>query len=178
MAELSTLARPYAKAAFEYAKEAGAVSQWQEFLAFAGSLVQDDEFATWLARPQHTAEQKLQAVYTVANDSFSDKFKNFLAQLAHYDRLPLLSEINEEFELLKSAADQELTAHVETAYDLTDAERAALQAGLEKRFGNKVVMDVSVKPELLAGATIRIGDQVIEDSALSKLKQMKANLTA
>lgn len=178
MAELTTLARPYAKAAFDFAKNAGEVNQWQEYLAFAAGLLKNAEFAEYLSRPDMTADKQLDAVVKVSNDSFTEFFKNFLSQLAQNARLPLLPAIRDEFELLKSASDNELVAEVETAFALTDEQSSSLQAVLEKHFGNTVVMNVEVNPELLAGAVIRVGDQVIDDSAKGRLKKLKTKLAS
>lgn len=181
MAEVTTLARPYAKAAFDFANDAGnagKVAQWQEYLIFSASLMKDEAFNQYIRQPSMTQSDKLDALVKISNDSFPTDYKNFLAQLAENDRLALLPAIADEFDVLKSQAQQELKAEVESAFELSPAEIALLEAGLEKRFGQKVQLTSSVNAELIAGVVIRVGDQIIDDSALAKLKQLKTKLTA
>lgn len=178
MAELSTLARPYAKAAFDFANESGVVAQWKEYLVFSADLVNDKAFHNYLSQPSMTQEAKLSAMVDVSNNSFPADFKNFLIQLSENDRLSLLPAIYDEFEILRSIADKEINAIVESAFELSPAEIALLEAGLEKKYGNKVSVTATVNEALIAGVVIRVGDQVIDDSALGKLKQLKTKLTA
>lgn len=178
MAELTTLARPYAKAAYDFAKESGVVANWQEYLVFSADVVNNQDLIEYLQQPNKTSDDRLKTLITISNDSYPDDFKNFLAQLAENDRLSLLPAIRTEFENIKSASEKELKAIVETAFELSPAEVALLQAGLEKRFACEVQIETVVKEELIAGVVIRVGDQVIDDSALAKLQEMKTKLTS
>lgn len=178
MAELSTLARPYAKAAFDFASDASQTAQWEEYLAFSAGLLNDKRFADYLSTPQITQTEQLQAMITVSNDSFPDDYKNFLAQLVQNDRLAMLPAVFSEFQAIKAQSEQAVIANIETAFELSAAETSMLQESLKKRFGQSVTIESTVNPALIAGVVIRVGDQVIDDSALGKLKQLKTKLTA
>lgn len=178
MAELSTLARPYAKAAFAFAFESGQAGQWEEYLAFSAGLLNDKAFAEYLAQPSVTQQEQLAALVNVSNDSFPADYKNFLAQLVENGRLDILPAVFTEYQQIKAAAEQETRAVIETAFELSEDEANALKVGLQNRFGNNVSIETTVNPELIAGVIIRVGDQVIDDSALGKLKQLKTKLTA
>ncbi|MGO2340531.1 MAG: F0F1 ATP synthase subunit delta [Psychrobacter sp.] len=207
MADLSTLARPYARAAFDYANENGAVDEWENFLFIASTVVNDKDFRTWLENPAVTAEHKsatLVDLYDsqVAGDN-SSAFKqllgeskgsrygnnisypkvspalnNFIKQLAGQERLALLPEVYEHYRHHKAISLKQLDAYVTTAYPLTDVQRETIKMRLAESLNGSVVIHESVDPSLLAGATIKVGDKVIDDSMRGKLQQLKTQLTA
>ena len=207
MADLSTLARPYAKAAFDYANENGAVNEWEDFLFVAATVVKDKSFSTWLDNPAVSAEHKSAALVDLydtqvasANDSafkqlldankgvrpdsnasypkVSVAFSNFVKQLSEQERLALLPEVYEHYRRHKAVSLKQLDAYVTSAYPLTDAQRQTLQTRLADSLNASVVIHESVDPNLLAGATIKVGDKVIDDSMRGKLQQLKTQLTA
>ena len=207
MADLSTLARPYAKAAFDYANENGAVNEWEDFLFVAATVVKDKSFSTWLDNPAVSAEHKSAALVDLydtqvasANDSafkqlleankgvrpdsnasypkVSVAFSNFVKQLSEQERLALLPEVYEHYRRHKAVSLKQLDAHVTSAYPLTDDQRDMLQARLAASLNASVVIHESVDASLLAGVTIKVGDKVIDDSMRGKLQQLKTQLTA
>ena len=207
MADLSTLARPYAKAAFDYANENGAVNEWEDFLFVAATVVKDKSFSTWLDNPAVSAEHKSAALVDLydtqvasANDSafkqlldankgvrpdsnasypkVSVAFSNFVKQLSEQERLALLPEVYEHYRRHKAVSLKQLDAYVTSAYPLTDAQRQTLQTRLADSLNASVVIHESVDPNLLAGATIKVGDKVTDDSMRGKLQQLKTQLTA
>ena len=207
MADLSTLARPYAKAAFDYANENGAVNEWEDFLFVAATVVKDKSFSTWLDNPAVSAEHKSAALVDLydtqvasANDSafkqlldankgvrpdsnasypkVSVAFSNFVKQLSEQERLALLPEVYEHYRRHKAVSLKQLDAYVTSAYPLTDVQRDTLQARLAASLNASVVIHESVDPSLLAGVTIKVGDKVIDDSMRGKLQQLKTQLTA
>ena len=208
MADLSTLARPYAKAAFDYAHEHGVVKPWEDFLFIASTIVNDKSFHDMLENPAIAADQKvaalvdlydsqvadasgdtpfkqlLSATRKVNNTASSDypkasaALKNFISQLAQQERLALLPEVYEHFRRHKTRAQKQVDAYVTSAYPLTDTQRALFQTRLAASLNAEVVLHESVDPSLLAGATIKIGDKVVDDSMRGKLKQLKTQLTA
>ena len=207
MADLSTLARPYAKAAFDYANENGVVNEWENFLFIASTVVSDKSFSTWLDNPAVSAEHKSAALtdlYDTEVASASDSaFKqllgetqgarhdsnasypkvsvalsNFVKQLSEQERLALLPEVYEHYRRHKAISLKQLDAYVTSAYPLTDAQRDTLQARLATSLNASVVIHDSVDPSLLAGVTIKVGDKVIDDSMRGKLQQLKTQLTA
>ena len=204
MADLSTLARPYAKAAFDYANENGAVNEWEDFLFVAATVVNDKSFSTWLDNPAVSAEHKSAALVDLydtqvasANDSafkqlldankgarpasypkVSVAFSNFVKQLSEQERLALLPEVYEHYRRHKAVSLKQLDAYVTSAYPLTDDQRDMLQARLAASLNASVVIHESVDASLLAGVTIKVGDKVIDDSMRGKLQQLKTQLTA
>ena len=207
MADLSTLARPYAKAAFDYANENGAINEWEDFLFVAATVVKDKSFSTWLDNPAVSAEHKSAALVDLydtqvasANDSafkqllkatkgvrpdsnasypkVSVAFSNFVKQLSEQERLALLPEVYEHYRRHKAVSLKQLDAYVTSAYPLTDDQRDMLQARLAASLNASVVIHESVDASLLAGVTIKVGDKVIDDSMRGKLQQLKTQLTA
>ena len=200
MADLSTLARPYAKAAFDYAKEHRAVNEWQDYLNVMNAIVSDKAFADYINNPAVAAQAKVATLKDLYNQSSpedsntvfktlstaieggaqadSNAFVNFLTQLAEQDRLALLPSINERFGLLKAADAKEVHAYVTSAYPLTQVQEQLIEHRLATSLGANVVLHVNVDPALIAGVTIKVGDKVIDDSVRGKLKQLKTQLTA
>ena len=200
MADLSTLARPYAKAAFDYAKEHHAVNEWQDYLNVMNAIVSDKAFADYINNPAVAAQAKVATLKDLYNQSSpedsntvfktlstaieggaqadSNAFVNFLTQLAERNRLALLPSINERFGLLKAADAKEVHAYVTSAYPLTQVQEQLIEHRLATSLGAKVVLHVNVDPALIAGVTIKFGDKVIDDSVRGKLKQLKTQLTA
>lgn len=200
MADLSTLARPYAKAAFDYAKEHHAVNEWQDYLNVMNAIVSDRAFADYINNPAVAAQAKVATLKDLYNQSSpedsntvfktlstaieggaqadSNAFVNFLTQLAEQDRLALLPSINERFGLLKAADAKEVHAYVTSAYPLTQVQEQLIEHRLATSLGANVVLHVNVDPALIAGVTIKVGDKVIDDSVRGKLKQLKTQLTA
>lgn len=200
MADLSTLARPYAKAAFDYAKEHMSVNEWQDYLTVMDAIVRDKAFADYINNPAIAAQAKVATLKDLYNQSSpedsntvfktlstaieggaqadSNAFVNFLTQLAEQDRLALLPSINERFGLLKAADAKEVHAYVTSAYPLTQEQEQLIENRLATSLDANVVLHVNVDSALIAGVTIKVGDKVIDDSVRGKLKQLKTQLTA
>lgn len=209
MADFSTLARPYAKAAFDYANEHQVINEWEYFLFIASYIVNDPSFNELLDNPAIDAEQKSAALVGIydtdvamADDSAlkkllshtqghqgetlsqavypktSNALKNFVTQLAQQERLALLPQIYEHFRHHKTHALKQVDAYVTSAYPLTQAQRTLFQVRLTATLNANVVLHEAVDPSLLAGATIKIGDKIVDDSIRGKLKQLKTQLTA
>lgn len=178
MAELATLARPYAKAAFDYAVAESSPAAWGNALKAVLDVMLDPAFAAYLNRPILTAQQKVEAIVAATAVKFSTAFRNFLALLAENDRLELIEAIATEFALLRSEQSGETDVVIESAYPLSQSQELLIATRLEKRYGSKVNTTVVVRPELIGGVIIRAGDQVIDDSALGKLEKMRIRLSA
>ena len=178
MAELLTLARPYAKAAFAYASEQNAIDNWSAALQLLSATVQDGAFSAYLNRPELTPAEQVSVFAKVLGEQQSTAVSNFLTLLADNGRLALLPEIEAEFEQLKSQNNQVVDVVIESAFPLTSVQEQLLTHALEKKFDAAVNVSVEVKPELIAGVVIRAGDQVIDDSARNKLEKMRTRLLA
>ena len=178
MAELLTLARPYAKAAFAYASEQGATDNWSTALNLLSAAVQDEAFSAYLNRPELTPAVQVSIFAKVLGEDQTAAVSNFLTLLAENNRLALLPEIQAEYEQLKSQNNNNVDVVIESAFPLSADQEQVLKAALEKRFNSTVSIVVEVNPALIAGVVIRAGDQVIDDSALNKLEKMRTRLLA
>ena len=178
MAELLTLARPYAKAAFAYASEQGATDNWSTALNLLSAAVQDEAFSAYLNRPELTPAEQVSILAKILGEDQTAALSNFLTLLAENNRLALLPEIQAEYEQLKSQNNNNVDVVIESAFPLSAEQEQVLKAALEKRFNSTVSIVVEVNPALIAGVVIRAGDQVIDDSALNKLEKMRTRLLA
>ena len=178
MAELSTIARPYAEAAFELAREKTALPAWSRMLDLIASVATDARMRTALASPKLDDAEKESLFLSVTGENLDDDARSFVRVLIESDRIALAREIRELFEVRRNEAEGVARATIERALPMSEAEQAGLTAALERRFGRKVEATVKVNAELIGGARITVGDTVIDDSVLGKLTAMKNQLTA
>ncbi len=172
MAELSTLARPYARAAFEFARERDALAQWSEQLATCAAVSADASVAKLLDNPSNTHEQQAQALNDLCGDATGAEVKNFVRVLAANRRLGLLAEIYALFEQLKSAQEKRVDVEVISAFDLDDATTARLSEALGRKLERDVQVSTSTDSSLLGGVLIRAGDLVIDGSVRGRLNKL------
>ncbi|WHP04423.1 MULTISPECIES: F0F1 ATP synthase subunit delta [Acinetobacter] len=178
MAELLTLARPYAKAAFGFAADKGNLDSWSTLLQKLSLMMLDHDFSAYINQPRFTDVDRVNAIWEVIGDKHSQSVKNFITELSRNDRLALLPAISAEYEQLKSQNNNTVEVEIESAFPLDATQEHILAHALEKRFNKTVHVTVSVNPALIAGVVIRAGDQVIDDSALNKLEKMRTRLLA
>lgn len=176
MAELSTLARPYAEAVFRLAKEKNALAGWSERLAMLAAIVSDAQMQAVIADPNTSAARAAELVGSIAG--IDEAGKNLLSVLAANDRLTLLQEIAAQYEVLKDEAEGVLEATIVSALEMSDAQKADVMAALKAKFGRDVQATVEVDAGLIGGAVITVGDQVIDGSVKGRLQKMAATLTA
>ena len=176
MAELLTVARPYAEAAFKAALEARELGPVSEGLAYAAAIASDDTMRSVLGNPRVSAAQKRELFFGVAGDRAGALVKNLVAMLVESHRAALLPAVSELFEELKRDSERVVHAKITSAQPLDDAQRAAILGTLEKQYGRKVEAEHDVDPELLGGARVQVGDQVIHASVRDALDQMAAAL--
>lgn len=179
MAELTTVARPYAKAAFEFARDKGNLADWSAQLALVAAVASDAEFAAYLSRPMLTASQQAEALLKVAGDKVNAEVRNFVTEVAQNKRIDALPAVAELFEAFRAEQEQSADVAVASAYPLDDAQQAALAATLGQKLGRKVVIaEVSVDASLIGGVIIRSGDLVIDASVRGKLNKLAATLNS
>lgn len=172
MAELTTLARPYAKAAFEFARDHGALAKWSTMLSTVAAVVQAPKVAKLLDKPELSSEAKAQQLLALGGDSFDTNLGNFLNYLARNDRVSLLPQIREQFELLKSHHEKTIDVNVTTAFEMSDAQQAKLAAALKAKLQREVNLNTSVDKALIGGALVRAGDLVIDGSVRGQLAKL------
>lgn len=178
MAELATIARPYAEAAFEIARDAQALPAWSDMLRFAATIVGDPRVAAALDNPRLDAAAKESMLLSIGGDRFAGEARNFIRVLVEAERVGLLPQISAMFDALKNQAEATANATIESAFELTDAQVAELRSALEKRFGKKIEASVIVNPALIGGARVTVGDAVLDGSVQAKLAAMRAQLRA
>jgi F-type H+-transporting ATPase subunit delta len=178
MAELSTLARPYAEAVFRLAKEKNALGEWADRLAMLAAIVSDERMQAVIADPNTSAARAAELIGSVADGALGEAGNSLLTVLAGNDRLLLLPEISSQYEVLKAEAEGVLEATIVSAQEMGDAQKADLMAALKAKFGRDVEATVEVDPSLIGGAVITVGDQVIDGSVKGRLQKMAAALTA
>ena len=178
MAELTTIARPYAEAAFRIARDANALPVWSEMLRFLSDVAADPQAAAALDNPKLTAADKAALLLSIAGERLDATGRNFVRVLVDADRVAVLPQIRVLFEALKNDADGVAKARIDSAFPLSDAQTAELKAALEKRFGRKIEATVNVDPALGGGARITVGDTVIDGTIEAQLAQMATQLRA
>ena len=176
MAELATIARPYAEALFKTAgADLAGAAVWLEELAAIASNVQLRQFA---GNPSVTAKQTFDVIAGVAKTPLSDAAKNFLRAVIDNGRISVLPEIASQFRALKNARSGSSDAVVYSAFPLDAAALDDLAATLEKRFDRKLNVTVELEPALIGGVRVVVGDEVLDTSVKARLEQMKVALIA
>ena len=178
MAELRTLARPYAKAVFSFAAEASTLEQWSATLDMLSAVVQEPAIGKLLSSPALTTEQQAATLIDVCGESLDDKGKNFVSLLAENRRLPLLPYIREQFRDLK--AEQEKTVEVEliSATPLDDQQCQQFSQALSSRLERRVHVNVAVDQSLFGGVLVRAGDTIIDGTIRGRLTKLAQALNS
>lgn len=176
MAELVTIARPYAEAVFRLAKDGNAFDEWSRMLQMAAAVAQDAQMVALIADPKVNAGDVSRVFLGVCDAGLTPAGKNFVKVLIENDRLSVLSQIANLFEALKREHQNEVEAVISSALPLDAAQVQALVAGLEKRFGHKVKATTQVDASLIGGARIAVGDVVIDGSVSGQLQKMASAL--
>jgi F-type H+-transporting ATPase subunit delta len=177
MAELATVARPYAEAAFRSALAQNALAAVADSLALVAAVARDERMRSVLMNPKVGAGQKKEIFEAATSGRMHDLAKRLVAMLVDGHREVLIGSIAEQFEELKHGHERVLRARITSAQALTDAQRGEIVSALEKRYGKKIEAELDVDPALLGGARVQIGDQVIHASVRDALAQMAAALT-
>lgn len=174
MSQALTLARPYARAAFSLARDAGALPAWSDALAFAARMAADPQVAALLGNPKLT---QADVNTLLAPQEANETFGNFLGLLFENRRLPLLPEIAGLYDELRFEAERVVKAKVTSAVALPAAELETIKAALKRRFGRDVEVETAVDDSLIGGAVIAAGDVVIDGSIRGKLHRLDAALS-
>jgi F-type H+-transporting ATPase subunit delta len=172
MAELTTLARPYAKAVFAEAQEKGALDAWSADLALLAACVAEQQLAAFLQHPSLTAQQQAQTLIDVCGDKLNEAAKNLVAVLAENKRLLLVAEISALYEEMKAQLQNTVDVVVTSAQPLSDEQSTKLVQALKARLQCDVRMTSEVDESLIGGAIIRAGDLVIDGSVTGKLAKL------
>ncbi len=177
MAELSTIARPYAVAAYNLAKEQKDLGRWSDMLSLMSGIVQDDTMHAFISDPK-VQKSNLESVFLdVCGQHLSDHGQNLVKVLVEYGRLSLLPAISTAFEALKAKDEGVLQAEIISAVALEEKESKEIIQKLESRFEKKIEVENRVDPDLLGGMKIVVGDTVIDTSVKSQLQNLAYTLS-
>jgi F-type H+-transporting ATPase subunit delta len=178
MAELATIARPYARAAFEYAHAHSALKQWSDALTVAASVAADASVVKLLNHPRVTPAQIVELIAEIAGSKLDGAVRNFVSTLAANRRVALLPQIAVMFEAMRAEVENRAQVSVISAAPLSDAQQQRLAAALKKRLNRDVQLNCSIDPELIGGAVVRSGDLVIDGSVKVRLARLAAEVRA
>jgi len=176
MAEKTTIARPYAQATLALAKEQNALQQWSDMLQFASAVAADEDMAALIDSPKLSSEQLAGLFLDICGDKLNEHGKNMIRVLAENDRLDVLAEITELFEIERAQSEGTIEAQVISAVELNDAQKSGITESLKKRLGRDVTLNCSVDAAIVGGAIIRAGDVVIDGSVTGKLDKLATAL--
>lgn len=175
MSELTTVARPYAKAAFDFAVEKSAVDQWAAMLHFVGEVAKHEKLQALFAG-NLGAGQKADALIQICGEQLDAHGQNLVKVMAENERLPALPAVAELYAELRHEYAKEVEADVKSAVALSADEQSKLSAALEKRLARKVKLNCSIDPSLISGTLIQVGDLVIDSSVKGQLGRMNQSL--
>jgi F-type H+-transporting ATPase subunit delta len=178
MAEISTIARPYAVAAYKLGKEQNALAKWSEMLGFAAAVVNDAQMQAYIQDPKVVSSELQEVFLKVCGDKLNEFGQNLIKVLVEYDRISVLPAITSAFEALKAQDEGVLDAQIIAASKPTDAEIKDLVRRLESKFSKKIEASVSVDAELIGGIKIIVGDTVIDASVKAQLQNLAYTLSA
>ena len=178
MAELASIARPYAQAVFERAKDSGHYGPWSEALEFLAKVAADKDMAALFSNPRVSRQQAADIVIELLGEAVGDEPKNLVRLLAQNRRLQALSAISEQYEILRAEAERTIRAELESALPISDEEQHRIAGALKTRLGRAVELVVTTTRELVGGAVIRAGDLVIDGSIRARLERLAAAVSA
>jgi F-type H+-transporting ATPase subunit delta len=178
VAEPSTIARPYAEAAFRLADVQGKLADWSATLANLSAVAADERVRAAVGDPNFPAAKIAGLFIAILAGKLTGETENFVRVLAENGRLDVLAEIRSQYEVLKNEREGVVEAEITSAFDMDQAQLADLVSRLEKKTGRKVRARVSVDKALIGGVKIAIGDQVIDGSARAQLSALENALKA
>ena len=177
MAELATVARPYAEALFRLAQN-GDVNAWSGIVAELAQIGANPDLQAFASNPNVTPAQLADTIASLVKSPLNAEAKNFIAMLSENGRIALLPEIATQFNVLKNAQLGAADAIVYSAFDISAGQLDTLVATLEKKFGRKLNPTVELDPSLIGGVRVVVGDEVLDTSVRAKLQQMHNALVA
>jgi len=177
MAELATVARPYAEALYRVA-QSGDMAAWSAATSELGQIGANPDVQAFAANPKVTAAQLADTIASLVKSPLNAEAKNFIAMLAENGRVNLLPEIAAQFAALKNANEGAADAAIFSAFEISGDQLAQLVATLEKKFGRKLNPTVTVDASLIGGVRVVVGDEVLDTSVRAKLQQMQVALVS
>ncbi|WEF12148.1 F0F1 ATP synthase subunit delta [Pectobacterium actinidiae] len=171
MSEFVTVARPYAKAAFDFAVENQALDRWQNMLAFSAEVARNEQIAELLSGAVAPIELA-KTFIAVCGDQLDEAGQNLIRVMAENGRLPVLPEVLEQFIQLRAALESTVDVDVISANTLGEQQLSKIAAAMEKRLSRKVKLNCKIDKSVMAGVVIRAGDMVIDGSIRGRLERL------
>ncbi len=178
MAELSTIARPYAEALYSAAASKSAADAWLPLIEAIAQAASQADVASVASDPRLSDAQVFDLLCAIVKKALPSELASFLKLLVENDRLPALPEVAAQFRRLKNDADGSADCLIESAFPLSDAQLAELVALLARKFPRRLKPQLRIEPRLIGGVRVTVGDQVLDSSVLARLDAMRVQLTA
>ena len=178
MAELATIARPYAEALFKASSNGADLNSTVAWVEELAAIAADPQLRQLADNPKVTVEQVLDVITGVARSALPDAARNFLRVIIENGRLDALPEVAVQFRGIVNRLNGSSDAIVYSAFPVEDAALNDISAALQKRFGRKLNLSVKIDASLIGGVRVVVGDEVLDASVKARLEQMKAALTA
>jgi F-type H+-transporting ATPase subunit delta len=178
MAEIATVARPYAEALFRVAQQSGNMALWAGIVDELAQIGDNDDVRAFAGNPVVTHDQLADTIASLVKSPLPPEAKNFIALLAKNGRITLLPEIGAQFHALKNALEGAADAQIDSAFEIQGGALNELVSTLEKKFGRKLNPTVTVDPSLIGGVRVVVGDEVLDTSVRAKLQQMYVALAS
>ncbi len=172
MAEMITIARPYAEAVFKLAFEKKAAPRWSDMLGLMAAVARDPDMANLVGNPKVDRTQLAEIFESVCEGKLDEDARQLIRLLAENHRIGALPAIRDQYEALRHQHEGILDAQITSAFSMTAPELDALVNGLEKRFGKKIRAEVTVDASLIGGVKVTVGDLVIDGSVRARIDQM------
>jgi F-type H+-transporting ATPase subunit delta len=177
-AELSTVARPYARAAFSKAlNESSGLETWSRMLKMLSATVQEASVAAVLDSPATTTEEETKFLIELLGEELNQYGKNFVTVISEYGRTALIPEISSMFELLKAHHEQTLDVEITSAFDVSESDQELLSKVLKDKLQRDIQLSTGVDESLIGGVLIKAEDTVIDNSVRGKLEKLSHALT-
>jgi F-type H+-transporting ATPase subunit delta len=177
MAEVITLARPYAQAIYSLAKETDALDAWSEALAFLKSVANDATFQATVSAPDIQLTDVEDLFLSICSDQVTEEVRNFIRLLVRNGRLSVLDDVAKQYESLKADDEGVVSAIIKSAFDLDETQVRAITEILSKKLEKKISPSVTTDPNLIGGIKVYVGDKVWDASVRGRLQHMAATLT-
>ena len=172
----STVARPYAEAVFALAKEKGNFDPWSEVLQFLAAAVQEPGLVAYIIDPMFGRDKLTDLMLDIGGERLDEEGRNLVKLLVQNDRLPVLPEILEIYEQLKSESQRIVKVHVRSAFELEPSQINHIAETLKAKLGREIIITTEKDPDLIGGIHIRAGDTVIDGSVRGHLQQLANEL--
>jgi F-type H+-transporting ATPase subunit delta len=176
MAELATIARPYAEAVFRLAKQGNTLQAWSDALNLIASVYRDPQMQETMANPKVSSADIERLMLAICGERIDGVARNLIQLLVHNRRLSVVAEIREQFEQLKLEDEGKLDAKISSAFPMEDTQRNQVVDMLSARFKRKIDATVTVDPDLIGGVKVEVGDKVWDASVRGRLQSLAATL--